>query len=207
MFAIGWLQQLVGCLAVGESLGSAIEHELLLSHSVGRVGQADQACALMCLLDVGVRLLSRAQALDEVRLVPFVRKISSVLVDHLSALHHHLPAAAVTAKRHHRLGAMDLHSGRGCQPVGPLVSVVVSHGRRLPDTHAALESKERGAGETTRSSPYRGVLRPVNGKQCRATRSPYKPAAPPVPFTRAAAAGGHAIVSSRLEFRSQARSI
>ena len=57
MLPIRWLEERIGGVAVRESLGGAVEHQLLLPDAIGGVRQMNEAGAVMSLLNVGVRLL------------------------------------------------------------------------------------------------------------------------------------------------------
>ena len=114
--------QSVSFAVVRELLGDAIEMELRLANPIRGVGEVDKTGTVVGLLDIGVGLFTRAQTFNEVGLMRFVREIPLILVDHLPALDHHLPAAPMAAQIHEALRPVDLHPGCAGGPVGPFVT-------------------------------------------------------------------------------------
>ena len=82
-----------------------------------------QTSTVVSLLNVGIRLGSRTKAVDKVRLMPLVRKIPFVLIDHLSSFNDDLPSATMATEVHHRLCAIDFDSCRRGRPVRPLGTI------------------------------------------------------------------------------------
>src|SRR5262245_58419823 len=77
--AILRFQKGIGFRTVQKGFGTGIEIERGFSGPIRNVGEVDEAGAVMRLLYVGVRFLAAADAIHEIRLMPFVREIPFVL--------------------------------------------------------------------------------------------------------------------------------
>src|SRR5688572_2264657 len=53
--------------------------------TIRNISQVDENCALMSLFDIRIGILAAADAVDKIRLMPFVREIAFVLRNKLSA--------------------------------------------------------------------------------------------------------------------------
>src|SRR3954464_11868688 len=80
----------------------------------------DHCCATVSFLDVCIRLLPRADAVEEIHLVTRVRKATVLFRGHLLLpicwSREHLPAASVAAKKHEALRTVELDAGRVLLP-------------------------------------------------------------------------------------------
>src|SRR3954454_3497982 len=86
----------------------------------------DHCCATVSILDVCIRLLPRADAIEEIHLVTRVRKAAVLfrgdLLLPIRWSREHLPAASVAAKKHEPLRPVELDARRVLLPQGEQIA-------------------------------------------------------------------------------------